>query len=334
LTARTNAVFLATKAFCANPSQESLLALFRAVNDVEAKKCHCIVGESRHSFLRRGNRWIENAGPSGLCDVITISTLIPHDFQKMLTKAGPTFWTFTQKMEATHRPDNSLCTPPDAKNPFNAWTAPIEGTLTLKWDAPRRPGTHAQGTDKKQTVKNQRRELEEVAHRHGWTIVSVFKDEGISGAKGREQRPGFDALLKGVTRKDFDLIASWSVDRLGRSLQHLVTVLEKLKAKNVDLYIHQQGIDTSTPAGRMIYQVSGVFAEFERAMIVERVKAGLKRARAEGKKLGRPKISIDVEHRIREQLALGLGIRKVARLIPCGTGTVQRVKATQTKASA
>jgi DNA invertase Pin-like site-specific DNA recombinase len=106
-----------------------------------------------------------------------------------------------------------------------------------------------------------------------------------------------------------------------------VTVLEELKAKNVNLYIHQQGIDTSTPAGRMIYQVSGVFAEFERAMIVERVKAGLKRAKAEGKTLGRPKVSADVEAKIREQLALGLGIRKVARMIPCGTGTVQRVKA-------
>jgi DNA invertase Pin-like site-specific DNA recombinase len=117
-----------------------------------------------------------------------------------------------------------------------------------------------------------------VAKNHGWTIISVFKDEGISGAKGREQRPGFDKLLRGVTRKDFDMVAAWSVDRLGRSLQHLVTVLEELKAKHVDLYIHQQGIDTSTPAGRMIYQVSGVFAEFERAMIVERVKAGLKRA--------------------------------------------------------
>ena len=103
---------------------------------------------------------------------------------------------------------------------------------------------------------------------------------------------------------------------------------------NVDLYIHQQGIDTSTPAGRMIYQVSGVFAEFERAMIVERVKAGLKRARAEGIKLGRPRISAEVEGKIRDQLALGIGIRKVARMIPCGTGTVQRVKAMQTQAVA
>jgi DNA invertase Pin-like site-specific DNA recombinase len=189
-------------------------------------------------------------------------------------------------------------------------------------------------TDKKQTVKNQRLELEKVAQNHGWKIVSVFKDEGISGAKGREQRPGFDKLLRGVTRKDFDMVAAWSVDRVGRSLQHLVTVLEELKAKNVDLYLHQQGMDTSTPQGRMLFQMSGVFAEFERAMIVERVKAGLKRARAEGIKLGRPRISAEVEGKIRDQLALGIGIRKVARMIPCGTGTVQRVKAMQTQAVA
>ena len=140
--ARTNALYLSTKAFCTNPSQESLLALFRAMNEVEVKKCRCIAGESRHSFLRRGDRWIENTGPSGLCDVITVSTLAPHDLKKMDTQSGrtrwPTLWTFTQRMVATHRPDNALCTPADAKNPFNAWTAPIEGTLTLKWDAPRK----------------------------------------------------------------------------------------------------------------------------------------------------------------------------------------------------
>jgi DNA invertase Pin-like site-specific DNA recombinase len=174
---------------------------------------------------------------------------------------------------------------------------------------------------------SQRRDLEAVAKNHGWTLVKVFSDEGISGSKGRDKRPGFDKLLHGVTRKDFDMVAAWSVDRLGRSLKDLVGFLEELKAKNVDLYLHQQGLDTSTPAGRAMFQMCGVFAEFERAMIVERVKAALKRAKAEGIKLGRPKVSAEVEGKIKEQLALGLGIRKVARMIPCGTGTVQRVKA-------
>ena len=183
-------------------------------------------------------------------------------------------------------------------------------------------------TDKKQTITNQKRELDAVAARHGWKIVSVFKDEGISGMKGREDRPGFDKLLKGVARRDFDMVAAWSVDRLGRSLQHLVSFLGELKAKGVDLYLHQQSVDTSTPAGRALFQMLGVFAEFERAMIVERVKAGLKRAKAEGTTLGRPRISAEVEGKIREQLALGFGIHKVANLVGVGSGTVQRVRAT------
>jgi DNA invertase Pin-like site-specific DNA recombinase len=182
-------------------------------------------------------------------------------------------------------------------------------------------------TDRKQTITNQKRELEGIAHNHGWQIVSIFKDEGISGAKGRDKRPGLDALLQGVTRREFDMVAAWSVDRLGRSLKDLISVLNELKAKHVDLYLHQQHVDTSTPAGEALFGMLGVFAQFERAMIVERVKAGLKRAKAEGTKLGRPKVSAEVEAKIREQLALGLGIRKVARMIPCGTGTVQRVKA-------
>src|SRR2546426_695059 len=125
-----------------------------------------------------------------------------------------------------------------------------------------------------QTTVNQQRELESVAERHGWMVVDLFKDHAISGKNGREKRPAFDRMLQGVARKDFDLIAAWSVDRLGRSLQHLLAFLSELKAKNVDLYLHQQAVDTSTPAGRALFQMLGVFAEFERAMIVDRVKAG------------------------------------------------------------
>jgi len=94
-----------------------------------------------------------------------------------------------------------------------------------------------------QTTTNQQRELEAVVKRHGWEIVEVFKDQGISGKSGREQRPAFDRLLQGVTRKDFDIVAAWSVDRLGRSLQHLLSFLSELKAKGIDLYLHQQGVD-------------------------------------------------------------------------------------------
>src|SRR5437016_2215846 len=128
-----------------------------------------------------------------------------------------------------------------------------------------------------QTVENQRRELAAVAQRHGWRIVSTFKDQGVSGAKGRDKRPGYNQLCSGIARREFDMVAAWSVDRLGRSLRDLVGFLGELHAKGVDLYLNQQGLDTSTPAGRAMFQMMGVFAEFERAIIVERVKAGLAR---------------------------------------------------------
>ena len=101
--------------------------------------------------------------------------------------------------------------------------------------------------DGKQTVENQLRDLHQAADRLSWNIVATFTDEGISGAKGRDKRPGLDALMKGIARKDFDMVASWSVCRLGRSLQHLVHLLGELDARGVDLYLHVQAIDTSTP---------------------------------------------------------------------------------------
>ena len=179
-----------------------------------------------------------------------------------------------------------------------------------------------------QSVRNQEIELQAVAERHGWTVVTVFKDQGISGAKGRDQRPGFDKLLKAVARREFDMVAAWSVDRLGRSLIDLVGVLQELHAKHVDLYLHQQGIDTTTPSGKAMFQMMGVFAEFERSMIRERVMAGLARARAEGKQLGRPATVADDTAKvrtIRAARAAGKSIRTIAREEGVGIGTVSRL---------
>jgi DNA invertase Pin-like site-specific DNA recombinase len=176
-----------------------------------------------------------------------------------------------------------------------------------------------------QTTENQRRELEAVAERAGWNVLAVFDDSGISGAKGRHQRPAYDALLKAVTRREVDLVAAWSVDRLGRSLTGLLGFLGELHAQRCDLYLHQQGLDTSTPAGRAMFQMMGVFAEFERAMIQDRVKSGLARAKAAGTRLGRPTVGSAVENRIRELKAGGMGLQKIARTLGIGVSAVQRV---------
>jgi DNA invertase Pin-like site-specific DNA recombinase len=176
-----------------------------------------------------------------------------------------------------------------------------------------------------QTTDNQVRELKKVARRHGWKIAAEYIDHGVSGAKGRDKRPALDKLLKAANRRDFSIIMAWSVDRLGRSLQHLVGFLDEIHAKGVDLYLHQQNIDTSTPSGKAMFQMAGVFAEFERSMIQERVRAGLERARDQGKVLGRPKVSPRTESLIRQKRKQGMGILKIASEVGVGTSVVQRV---------
>jgi DNA invertase Pin-like site-specific DNA recombinase len=181
-----------------------------------------------------------------------------------------------------------------------------------------------------QTTANQERELREVAARMGCEVVKVFKDQGISGAKGRDGRPAFDALCKAAARREFDVIMAWSVDRLGRSLQDLVGFLSEIHALRIDLYLHQQGLDTTTPAGKALFQMMGVFAEFERAMIVERVRAGMARARENGTKsgnaIGRPRIDGRLEAKIRGLLSSGKGICSTATATGVGVATVQRIK--------
>ena len=176
-----------------------------------------------------------------------------------------------------------------------------------------------------QTVENQIRELRQVAGRRGWDVVEVYSDAGISGAKGRNGRPGLDSVLKDATRRKFDIVMAWAIDRLGRSLVDLLGTIGHLEACGVDLYLDQQSIDTTTPMGKLVFQVTGAFAEFERTMIRQRVKAGLKRAVAQGVKLGRPKIDSTTERKVRKQLAKGVGILKVAKSLGIGTGTVQRI---------
>lgn len=181
-----------------------------------------------------------------------------------------------------------------------------------------------------QTVDNQRLELEAAAAHRGWTIVAEYVDAGVSGAKGRDQRPGLDAVLKDAVRGKFDVVMSWAVDRMGRSLVDLLGTLQELHAAKVDLFLHQQAIDTTTPAGRALFQMLGVFAEFERSMIQSRILSGLARAKAAprpgAKPAGRPRVGADVEAAVMARLATGEGIVKVAAALGVGVSTVQRLK--------
>jgi DNA invertase Pin-like site-specific DNA recombinase len=181
-----------------------------------------------------------------------------------------------------------------------------------------------------QTTENQRRELLAVAQRHGWNVVAEFTDQGISGRHGRDRRPGLDALLKAVTRREVDVVAAWSVDRLGRSLQHLVSTLGEIHGAGGNLYLHMQAIDTTTPAGRAVFGMMGVFAEFERAMIVERVNAGIARAKEKGTKsgrpFGRPPMAASTDKAIRAALAAGgKSQRTIAAELGTSHGTVHRI---------
>jgi len=204
-----------------------------------------------------------------------------------------------------------------------------------------RAALYLRTSSNERTVENQRRELEAAAAQRGWVIVATYADEGISGSKGRDKRPGLDGLLKDATRGKFDVVMCWAVDRMGRSLADLLGSLQELHGAKVDLFLHQQALDTTTPAGRAMFGMMGVFAEFERSMIQARVKAGLERVQAEtpaqrrakGKKaIGRPKVTAATEAVIRAHLAAGTGKAKVAKLLGVGVSTVQRVAAAMAEA--
>ena len=181
-----------------------------------------------------------------------------------------------------------------------------------------------------QTPENQIRELRAVAARQGWHVTAEYVDHGVSGAKGRDQCPEFDNLCRAIARKEFELVMAWSVDRLGRSLQDLVSFLSELHAKDVDLYLDRQGIDTTTPAGKAMFQMMGVFAEFERAIIRERIMAGLSRVKEVGTKSGRPigrpkTVTPEMEQAIHSARTEGNSLRKIAEQVGTSLRSVQRV---------
>jgi DNA invertase Pin-like site-specific DNA recombinase len=184
-----------------------------------------------------------------------------------------------------------------------------------------------------QTVENQRIDLTRVAEQRGWSIVDEYVDHGVSGAKGRDKRPGFDRMCKDAAQGKLDVIAAWAIDRVGRSLSDVATFMSELTAQKVALYLHQQNVDGTSPAGRAMLGMAAVFAEFERAMLTDRIHAGIARARKHGTKsgkaIGRPLAPTrDVERRARELRAKGYGLVRIGRALGIGTGRCKRILAT------
>jgi len=181
-------------------------------------------------------------------------------------------------------------------------------------------------TNKDQTVENQLLALRDWAAGRGHTVAAEFTDEGISGAKGRDKRPGLDDMLKAAVLGKFDMVGITALDRLGRSLPHLITTVGELEALKVGLFVRDLALDTSTPAGQLMFNVMGSLAQFERALIRERTMLGLERARKQGKRLGRPKVSHHKEAKIAALLQAGTPINRVMRLTGVAKSVVYRIK--------
>ena len=177
-----------------------------------------------------------------------------------------------------------------------------------------------------QTTDNQLVALQEYATRMNYEITSIYKDEGISGVKNQNQRPALNAMMKDVVKGKFSQILIYDISRLGRSLKDLVNILNDFNQSKVRLIFIQNGIDTSNSTGQMMFQLLGVFAEWERQTIVDRVNAGLVRAKQNGKKLGRPTtINDSVISAVKLLRNQNIGIRKISSQLRIGVGTVMKI---------
>lgn len=200
-----------------------------------------------------------------------------------------------------------------------------QGDIGMAKAATKRAALYVRVSTDDQTTENQRLDLEKLCELRGWTVTATYQDNGISGSKGRDQRPGLDALLKDAKRRRFDVAVFWSVDRLGRSTASVAASMDELEACNVAQFYFKESMDTSTVHGRAMLEMAAVFARLERGMIQERVKAGMARAKAEGKTLGRPKISSETEAKILLLRRDGHGMIKIAKTLGIGVSAVQRV---------
>ena len=177
-----------------------------------------------------------------------------------------------------------------------------------------------------QTTENQIQALKEVAERSGYEIVKIYSDDGISGSKGREDRPALNQMMKDAVNRQFEMVMCWSIDRLGRSITNLIEIMNELNELKIDMFFSQQSIDTQTSSGRMIFGIFSSLASFEREMIRERVMAGLDRARKNGVKLGRPSsVNDGVRNAVLILKDKGVGVRETCRKLGIGCATYYSV---------
>jgi DNA invertase Pin-like site-specific DNA recombinase len=190
----------------------------------------------------------------------------------------------------------------------------------------KRVAIYARVSTSSQSTQNQIDVLTELANRQGYTIIKIYSDNGFSGTKSTADRPALNDLMTDARKKSFDMVLVWSLDRLGRSLKHCLELLQELQELKVDLFFHQQGMDTSTSSGKLMFSMIGAFAEFERNIIRERVMAGQQRAKANGVKFGRPsKMNDGMRSAVKLLREKGMGIKQIAKQLQIGVGTVYSV---------
>lgn len=194
---------------------------------------------------------------------------------------------------------------------------------------PSRAAIYLRVSTEDQTTENQRRDLEGLAALRGWPVVGTYEDAGISGAKGRAQRPGLDALLKDAKKRRFDIVLFWSVDRLGRSTREVTENMGELDACAVAQFYFKESMDTSTAHGRAMLEMAAVFATLERAMIRERVMSGIARVKAtgrtkSGKPIGRPVVDPKVAAKVVAMRQAGKSVREVAKAVGLSVGAVAK----------
>jgi len=186
----------------------------------------------------------------------------------------------------------------------------------------KRVGIYCRVSTKDQNPENQLLDLRKYCNARGWKIAGEFTDLGYSGSK--ENRPQLDAVMNLARKRKIDLLLVWRFDRFARSLPHLIRVLEELKSRGVEFVSYQENIDTSTPQGRMFFGIVGSIAEFERSIIVERILAGLRRAKEKGKRLGRPEVDKSLSEALRMRQD-GLSYREIGNTLAIGKSTVSRL---------